>query len=68
MLRKVVNDMCEFKVFLGGEKVAEDVVYAKQDKEKVVLRDIIGSSLTFDEAEIIEVDVMSTRLVLEYKN
>jgi len=60
--------MCEFKVFLGGEKVAEDVVYAKQEKGKVVLRDIIGSSLTFDEAEIIEVDVMTTRLVLEYKN
>jgi predicted RNA-binding protein len=60
--------MCEFKVFLGGEKVAEDVVYAKQDNGKVVLRDIIGSSLTFDKAEIVEVDVMSTRLVLVCKN
>jgi predicted RNA-binding protein len=62
----VVN-LCEFKVFLGEEKVAEDIVYAKQDKGKVILRDIIGASLTFDDAEIIEVNVMTTRLILNHK-
>jgi len=60
--------MCEFKVFLKGEKVAEDVVYAKQEKGKVTLKDIIGRSLTIDDVEIQEVDVMLTSLLLVQKN
>ena len=60
--------MCEFKVFLKGEKVAEDVVYAMQEKGKVTLKDIIGRSLTIDDVEIQEVDVMLTSLLLVQKN
>ena len=60
--------MCEFKVFLKGEKVAEDVVYAKQEKGKVTLKDIIGRTLTIDDVEIQEVDVMLTSLLLVQKN
>jgi predicted RNA-binding protein len=60
--------MCEFKVFIDGEKVAEDVIYARQDDEGVVVRDVIGRPQTFREAEIVEVDVMTTRLVLRRRS
>jgi len=59
--------MCEFKVFLDGLKVAEDVVYVKQENGRLILRDIIGNTHTLDDAEIIEVDVLSTRLVLSHR-
>lgn len=60
--------MCEFKVFLEGAQVAEDVIYARQEKDKVILRDIMGAPRTFDGAEIMEVDVLSTRLVLGHRS
>jgi predicted RNA-binding protein len=56
--------MCEFKVFLDGAQVAEDVIYARQEKGKVILRDIMGEPRTFEGVEIVEVDVLSTRLIL----
>jgi len=59
--------MCEFKVFMEGDRVAEDVIYARQEKGRVVLRDIIGELKTFDGVEIIEVNVFSTRLILGHK-
>ena len=60
--------MCEFKVFLDGEKVAEDVIYAKDDGGRVTLRDVIGRPVVLDSAKIVEVDVTSTRLVLSRTN
>ena len=56
--------MCEFKVFLDGNQVAEDIIYAKQEEGKVIIRDIIGSHKTISDVEIDEVDVFSTRLIL----
>ena len=56
--------MCEFKVFLDGNQVAEDIIYAKQEEGKVIIRDIIGTPKTFEDVEINEVNVFSTRLVL----
>ena len=56
--------MCEFKVYLDGVKVAEDVVYAKQEAGRVVVRDVVGAAQTLEGAVIVEVDVFSTRLVL----
>ena len=58
--------MCEFKVFLDGEKVAEDVIYAKEDRGRVTLRDVIGRPVVLDSAKIVEVDVVSTRLILAH--
>ena len=58
--------MCEFKVFLDGEKVAEDVIYAKVEGHTVTLRDIIGRPIVLDSVKIVEVDVVSTRLVLSH--
>ncbi len=57
--------MCEFKAFLGGEKVMEDVIYAEAKGGSVTLRDVIGDSRTFEDVVIVEVNVPATRLVLE---
>jgi len=57
--------MCEFKVFLGDERVAEDVIYAKVEDQRVTLRDVLGKPVVVEGVRIVEVDVSSTRLVLE---
>lgn len=57
--------MCEFKVFLGDEKVAEDVIYAKVEGQRVTLRDVLSKPVVVEGVRIVEVDVSSTRLVLE---
>jgi predicted RNA-binding protein len=56
--------MCEFTVILDGKEVFKDVVYAKMDREKVILRDVLGESMQLGKCKIVEVDVNSTRLVL----
>lgn len=56
--------MCEFKVYLDGKQVAEDVIFARQESDRVIVRDIIGEPLSFEGTEIVEVDVMTTRLIL----
>jgi predicted RNA-binding protein len=58
--------MCEFKVWLDDEKVAEDIIYAKAEGGKITLRDVLGMPVVVEDARIAEVDVASTRLVLEY--
>lgn len=57
--------MCEFKVYLGGKRVMEDVVYAEASDDGVTVRDIVGESRTYRGTVIAEVNVPSTRLVLE---
>ncbi len=57
--------MCLFKVFLDGELIMTDVLYAKSEIDRIVLRDVIGSEKVIENAEIIEVNVNNTRLVLK---
>ena len=57
--------MCEFKVFLEGERIAEDIIYAKVEGEKVTLKDVLGEPVVVEGACIVEVNVTSTRLVLK---
>lgn len=57
--------MCEFRVYLDGEMVMEDVVVATVGEGGVTLRDVIGDSRTFEGVSIAEVNVPATRLVLE---
>lgn len=57
--------MCEFKVYVEGEKVMEDVVFARVENGGVVLKDIIGESMFFKGKSIDEVNVFSTRLNLK---
>ena len=56
--------MCEFKVILDGAQVAEDVVYARAEGGNVVLRDILGKSITLKDVKIYEVNVLTTRMIL----
>jgi len=56
--------MCEFNVILNGKKIFDDVVYAKVDGDKIVLKDVLGQTKEVKNCKIIEVDVNSTRLVL----
>jgi predicted RNA-binding protein len=56
--------MCEFKVFLDGERVMEDVIFAKVDNRRVTLRDVVGEKRVFENAAIVEVNVPATRIVL----
>lgn len=56
--------MCEFKVILNGKEVFNDVVYAKAEGGKVLVKDVAGQTKEFKNCRIIEVDVNTTRLVL----
>jgi predicted RNA-binding protein len=56
--------MCEFTVILNGKAVFKDVVFARVERGKVVVRDVLGESKEFKDCNITEVDVNSTRLVL----
>jgi predicted RNA-binding protein len=57
-------NMCEFTVFLDGKAAFKDVVFAKMESNKVVVKDVLGQSKEFKNCKITEVDVNSTRLVL----
>ena len=56
--------MCEFSVLLQDKMVFKDVVYAKSDGSKVIVKDVLGDSKVFKNCRIVEVDVNSERLVL----
>jgi len=56
--------MCEFTVFLNKEIVCRDVVYAKIEGNKVLLKDVLGVAKTMENCKIAEVDVSSERLIL----
>jgi predicted RNA-binding protein len=60
----VRNNMCEFKVYLNGEKVLDDVVFAVVDGKDIVVRDIVGTSKRLNNAHITEVNVLTTKLIL----
>ena len=49
---------------MDGEKVAEDVVYARVEGKRVTVMDILGIPVVLEGVKLEEVDVMSTRLVL----
>jgi predicted RNA-binding protein len=56
--------MCEFNVILNGKIQTKDVIYAKAETDKVVVRDVMGSAMEFKGCKIVEVDVANARLVL----
>ena len=61
----MVSEMCEFKVFLGDEEIMRDVIYAREEGGKVILRDVLGETKIVEGAKILEVDVSAVRLLLE---
>jgi len=56
--------MCEFEVVINGKTVFRDVIYAKAENGKVIVKDIAGELREYRNCKIVEVDVNSTRLVL----
>lgn len=56
--------MCEFTVYLNGEKVLEDVIFAIADGNDIIVRDIVGTSRRLNNARISEVNVLTTKLIL----
>lgn len=60
-----MREMCEFRVFLEGEEVMGDVVYARDEGNRVLLRDVLGETKVIEGARILEVNVSTTRLLLE---
>ena len=56
--------MCEFKVFLEDEEIMRDVIYAREEGGKVILRDVLGETRIVEGAKILEVDVSAVRLLL----
>ncbi len=60
--------MCEFRVFLKKEDreetVAEDIVYAKVERNSIVLKGVLRNEVRVDNVKILEVDVEAERLVL----
>ena len=56
--------MCEFNVVLEGKIQFKDVVYAKVENNKVIVRSILGATKEFKDCMIAEVDVNSAKLVL----
>jgi len=63
-LAQTVLMMCEFAVFYDKEIVFRDVVYAKIEGNRVLLKDVLGVVKVLEGRRIIEVDVSSERLVL----
>ena len=47
------------------KRIAEDIIYAKVEGKKVTLRDVLGEPVVVEGVGIVEVDVSSTKLVLE---
>ena len=56
--------MCEFNVILNGKVEFKDVIYAKVDGEKVIVKNVLGECKEFKNSKIVEVDVNSARLIL----
>jgi predicted RNA-binding protein len=56
--------MCEFNVILNGKTLFKDVVYAKTEGKNVTVKNVLGEAREFENCQITEVDVNSTRLVL----
>ena len=57
--------MCEFNVILDGEKIYQNVIYAKDEKNTITVKTILGESKQFENCKILEVDVNNAKLVLE---
>jgi predicted RNA-binding protein len=57
--------MCEFKVYLDGKKIFQDVIYARVDGNDLVLRDVLGEVQKVTDSRVVEIDVSSARLVIE---
>ena len=57
--------MCEFKVILNGEILFQDVVYAKSEGNKIIVKNVLGEAKEVKNCKIDEVNVNTTKLILK---
>jgi predicted RNA-binding protein len=60
----VEKEMCELKVIIEGKVVFENVIYAKNVGNKIVLKDILGKTMEFKNHTITEVNITNESLLL----
>ncbi len=56
--------MCEFAVYLEGERVFEDAVFCRVEAGELLLKDILGQSQRFPRCRVVEVNVATETIVL----
>ncbi len=56
--------MCELTAFLHKDIIYRNVVYAKREEQELVLRNALGAEKRIKHCGIVEVDMISKRLVL----
>ena len=56
--------MCELKVIIEKEVKFENVIYAKSIENTVIVNDIMGRSMEFENYKITEIDVTKELLIL----
>ncbi|MFB0551372.1 MAG: CooT family nickel-binding protein [Nitrososphaeria archaeon] len=56
--------MCEFKVFLDDEQLAEDVIFVEVSGSVVLLRDILGVEKRLPNCHLVRVSVEKERVDL----
>ncbi|KXA99443.1 hypothetical protein AKJ48_04125 [candidate division MSBL1 archaeon SCGC-AAA261O19] len=56
--------MCELDVFIDGEKVFERAIRLRRDKDKIIVRSVLGNKKTLSDVEFDELDIPSEKLTL----
>jgi predicted RNA-binding protein len=56
--------MCELKVIVKGKQVFENAIYAKENGNNVVVKDVLGKSMEFKDHSIVEVNIAKEQLTL----
>ena len=56
--------MCELKVIIENDIKFENVIYAKTIGNKVIVSDILGKTMDFENYKIMEVDIGKEQLTL----
>ena len=57
--------MCELKVMLNGKKVFGECIYAKQENDQVIVKDVLGFKRGFLNTTIAEVNIGKKTLTLK---
>ena len=57
--------MCELKVILNGKMVFNEAIYAKQENDQVIVKDVLGFTRGFIKSTILEINIGTKTLTLK---
>ena len=57
--------MCELKVILNGKMVFNQAIYAKQENDQVIVKDVLGFTRGFINSTIQEINIGKKTLTLK---